>query len=45
MSKKQLLYSVQTQSFDLDNSNKLGHQYGQLIVNDMIKKGVVSSKG
>jgi hypothetical protein len=41
MSKKQLLYSVQTQSFDLDNSNKLGHQYGQLIVNDMIKKGVV----
>jgi len=41
MSKKQLLYSVQTQSFDLENSNKLGHLYGQLIVNDMIKKGVI----
>jgi len=41
MSNKQLIYSVQTQSFDLDNSNKLGHQYGQLIVNDMIKKGIV----
>lgn len=42
MSNKQLIYSVQTQSFDIDNSNKLGHQYGQLIVNDMIKKGVVT---
>jgi hypothetical protein len=38
---KQLLYSVQTQSFDLENSNKLGHEYGQMIVKDMINKQVI----
>ena len=41
MSTRQLLYSVQTQSFSPSSSQELGHHYGLLIVNDMIKKHVL----
>ena len=42
MNTQQLVYSVQTQSFDPANSASLGHQYGKLIVNDMISNNIIS---
>lgn len=36
-----LLYSVQTASFDPDNAETLGHEYGLLIVKDMLKNKVL----
>ncbi len=41
MSNQQLVYSVQTQSFRSDNSVFLGHEYGLLIVKDMVKNHVL----
>lgn len=41
MSNQKLLYSVQTQSFDPANSESLGHEYGQMIINDMVKNNVI----
>ncbi len=42
MSTQKLLYSVQTQSFDPASSGILGHQYGQLIVKNMVKNGIIT---
>jgi hypothetical protein len=36
-----LVYSVQTQSFDPATAETLGHQYGQLIVKEMVKDQVL----
>jgi hypothetical protein len=36
------VYSVQTQSFDPGSSESLGHEYGQLIVKDMVKKNILT---
>jgi len=41
MGNQQLVYSVQTQSFRSDNSVHLGHEYGQLIVKDMVENNVL----
>ena len=41
---KGLLYSVQTQSFDPSSAESMSHEYGKLIVNDMVRKGVLSSQ-
>lgn len=41
MSTQKLVYSVQTQSFDPANSESLGHEYGQMIVKDMVKNNVI----
>jgi len=41
MSDQHLLYSVQTQSFDPANSGSLGHEYGRLIVKNMVKNNVL----
>lgn len=41
MATQQLIYSVQTESFDPAGAESLGHEYGQLIINDMLKKTVV----
>lgn len=38
---KGLLYSVQTESFDPSSAATLAHEYGQLIVKDMAKKGII----
>lgn len=38
MSTQSLIYSVQTKSFDPANSESLGHEYGKLIINEMVKK-------
>ena len=37
----ELLYSVQTESFDPDSAERLAHDYGKLIVNSMAKQGVI----
>jgi hypothetical protein len=41
MNTQKLVYSVQTQSFDPANSESMGHEYGQLIVKDMVKNNVL----
>ena len=41
MSNDELLYSVQTKSFDPSSSETLGHEYGKLIIKDMHNKGIV----
>jgi len=44
MDSKQLLYSVQTQSFDPSSSESLAHEYGELIINNMVKNKIFSSQ-
>lgn len=44
MGKKQLLYSVQTRSFNPSSTESLAHEYGKMIVNDMVKRGLIPSK-
>ena len=39
-----LLYSVQSQSFDPGSTNKLAHEYGKMIIKDMVKSNVLSSQ-
>ena len=41
MSTQKLMYSVQTQSFNPANSESMGHEYGQMIVKNMIKQNVL----
>jgi hypothetical protein len=41
MSNQQLIYSVQTQAFNPASLSGLSHEYGQMIVKDMVKKGVL----
>lgn len=41
---KELIYSVQTESFDPASSETLAHEYGQLIVKDMVKKQVLNKQ-
>ena len=38
---KQLLYSVQTESFDPASKESLAHEYGKLIVNSMVRNQVL----
>lgn len=38
---KQLIYSVQTESFDPNDATVLAHRYGKVIVNDMKQKNVL----
>lgn len=44
MHTQQLVYSVQTESFDPSNSESLGHEYGQLIVKKMVKENVLQER-
>lgn len=44
MGTKDLLYSVQTESFDPNSSESLGHEYGKLIVENMVKKNVLAKQ-
>ena len=41
---KELIYSVQTESFDYTSSDMLAHEYGKMIVKDMIKNQVLAKK-
>jgi hypothetical protein len=40
----QLLYSAQSQSFEPASTEKLSHEYGQMIVKDMVKNKIVSDQ-
>ena len=42
-SSKKLIYSVQTKSFDPENSQSLAHEYGLLIIHNMVKQGVIKA--
>jgi hypothetical protein len=37
----ELLYSVQTESFDPNSAEGLAHEYGKLIVNNMASQGII----
>lgn len=41
MNTQKLVYSVQTQSFDPANSESLAHEYGQMIVKNMVSQNVL----
>ncbi|MBS1510302.1 MAG: hypothetical protein JST86_05635 [Bacteroidetes bacterium] len=41
MNSQKLLYSVQTQSFDPANSESMGHEYGKMIVKNMVTQGLL----
>jgi hypothetical protein len=38
---KELIYSVQTKSFNPNSSNALANEYGKLICNDLFKKDIL----
>jgi hypothetical protein len=41
MSTQKLVYSVQTETFDPVNSESMGHEYGMMIVKDMVKQNIL----
>jgi hypothetical protein len=41
---KELLYSVQTRSFDPASTGSLAEEYGKIIVNDLVKNNVLSKE-
>jgi len=43
MATQKLIYSVQTQSFDPASSESMGHEYGQMIVKDMVKNNILNN--
>ena len=43
MSTQKLVYSVQTQSFEPSSTEKMGHEYGQIIVKDLLKNDILSN--
>lgn len=43
METQKIVYSVQTQSFDPSNSESMGHEYGQIIVKDMIRNNILNN--
>ena len=43
MSTQKLVYSVQTESFDPSSTEKMGHEYGQIIIKDLIRNEVLSN--
>jgi hypothetical protein len=45
MSTEKLVYSVQTRSFDPVNTESMGHEYGKMIVKDMVKENVLQKQG
>jgi hypothetical protein len=44
ISSKELIYSVHTESFDPSSSDMLAHEYGKMIVKDMVKNQVLTRK-
>ena len=43
-SSKKLVYSVQTKSFNPDNSQALAHEYGELIIHNMVQQRVIAKQ-
>ena len=44
LSDERLLYSAQTRSFDPLNTEQMSHQYGKLLVKDMLKKNILQKR-
>lgn len=44
MSNQKLVYSVQTETFDPINSEKMSHEYGKMIVDNMVSQNVLQKK-
>jgi hypothetical protein len=44
LSGSKLVYSVQSQSFDPESAQKLGHEYGLMIIHDMVKQNVLQTQ-
>lgn len=44
LGEKHLLYSAQSQSFDPLTAQSLAHEYGQMLVNDMVSKNVLKKQ-
>jgi hypothetical protein len=44
MSNQKLIYSVQTQSFDPTDVESLGHEYGKMIVKNMINQDILKQQ-
>jgi hypothetical protein len=44
LAKKQLIYSVQTQSFDPSSAQSLAHEYGKMIVDNMLTPQLMLQK-
>jgi len=44
ISPQKMIYSVQTQSFDPKNSWSMGHEYGHMIINNMVKEQVLKNQ-
>lgn len=43
LKENKLIYSAKSQSFDPGSTERLGHEYGKVIVNDLVKKKVLTS--
>lgn len=43
MNDQKLVYSVQTQSFDPENSEGMAHEYGRMILKNMLSEGVMEN--
>jgi hypothetical protein len=44
LDRKELLYSAQSQSFDPGSISGLSHEYGQMIVKDMVRKSILTAQ-
>ncbi len=44
MSDQKLVYSVQTETFEPSNAESLGHEYGLLIVKNMVKQNIFAEQ-
>ena len=44
MASQKLLYSVQTQCFNMENAEILGHEYGKMIVKNLVKQHMISKQ-
>ena len=44
MPSQKLIYSAQSQSFDISNSEKIGHEYGRVIAQNLEKKDILTRK-
>jgi hypothetical protein len=41
---KELVYSVQSQSFEPESVSSLSHEYGQMIIKDMVKNNILADQ-
>ncbi len=44
MTNQKLIYSVQTQSFNPDDAESLGHEYGKMIVKNMVNQDILKQQ-